>query len=544
MSGLADQVEHDPGHQEGDYTMKKLYCWFFTFIILGIAVFLVLTSPAVWSYTHPARDIADNNPPDLDNGRVMFIASDCATCHATPNQADHLKLGGGRALDTVFGRFHMPNISPDTKNGIGSWTLEQFTRAVREGVGAEGQNLYPAFPYTSYQHMTANDIRDMFAYIKTLEPVSEKAPDHQLKFPFNIRRGVGVWRLFFLNGQPLPSMQASDTLLERGRYLVEGPGHCAECHSPRNFMGVIKSGMRYGGGITPDGKGYFPNISQDETGIRFWAANSIVNYLKTGISPVNKIAGGDMAEVIENTKKLPPEDLQAMAAYLKTIPGVDHPAPGQPEPNYTSQIVMLPQTQSLNVTLPTSSVSQISNAGTVYVANTKSFHLDEAAGNEEDGKLLATAELSILDRKDNMLKVKLDGWQIEGSQAAVYALKGQRIMLALLGDKAIAAAKRGQAVVDEITDQTWYPVSIELWTDNTGLNTARNEMWTYSADLFNNSCGVCHALPEKEHYLANQWIGNLNAMRRYTSLTADQYRLLLGYLQNHSKDVNPQTENK
>lgn len=524
--------------------MKKLYGWLFVLAILGVAGFFVLTSPITWSLTHPARDVADNSPPDLDNGQVMFVASDCATCHATPGQENHLKLGGGRALDTVFGRFYMPNISPDEKDGIGNWTLEQFTRAVREGVGAEAQNLYPAFPYTSYQRMTANDIRDMFAYIKTLEPVSGKAPDHALKFPFNIRRGVGVWRLFFLDGQPLSPMQAENPLLERGRYLVEGPGHCAECHSPRNFMGVIKSGMRYGGGVTPDGTGYFPNISQDETGIRFWAANSIVNYLKTGKSPINKIAGSDMAEVIENTKKLPLEDLQAMAAYLKTVPGVDHPAPGQPEPNYTPQVVMLPQKQSQNVTLPTSSASAVGNADTVYVVNTKSFYLNETTGGDEDGKLLATAELKILDRKDNMLKVRLNGWQIDGAQAVVYALQGQRIMLAVFGDKAIAASRRGEAVVDKATDQIWYPVSIELWTDNTGLNKTKNEMWVYSADIFNKSCGVCHALPEKEHYLANQWIGNLNAMRRYTSLTPDQYRLLLGYLQNHSKDVNPKTGNE
>lgn len=524
--------------------MKKLYIWLFVLALLGVAGFFVLTSPLTWSLTHPERDIADNSPPDLDNGQTMFVASDCATCHVTPNQADPLNLGGGRALDTVFGRFYMPNISPDKQDGIGNWTLEQFTRAVRAGVGIKGENLYPAFPYTSYQRMTANDIRDMFAYIKTLEPVAGKAPDHELKFPFNMRRGVGVWRLFFLDGQPLAAMQAATPQLERGRYLVEGPGHCAECHSPRNVMGVIKSGMRYGGGVAPDGMGYFPNISQDETGIKFWAANSIVNYLKTGISPINKIAGGDMAEVIENTKKLSNDDLRAMAAYLKTVPAVDHPAPGQPEPNYTAQIIKLPKQQGLSVTLPTSSASAIINADHAYVVNTKTFYMTETARSEEDGKLLATADLKILDRKDNMLKVRLEGWQIDGAPSAIYALKGQRIMLAILGDKAIARLQRGEADLDTATDQTWYQVSLELWTDASGLNTTKHDMWAYTSDLYNKSCGVCHALPEKEHYLANQWIGNLNAMRRYTSLTPDQYRLLLGYLQNHSKDVNPESENR
>ncbi|WP_315973326.1 c-type cytochrome [Bartonella sp. HY406] len=529
--------------------MKKLTRWLLALIILGVIGFFVLTSPITWSLTHPTRDVADESSPDLENGRVVFVASDCATCHATPNQENHLKLGGGRALDTEFGRFYMPNISPDKKDGIGNWTLAQFTKAVREGVGPngimpDGQNLYPAFPYTSYQRLTANDVRDMFAYIQSLEPVAGQAPGHELKFPFTMRRGVGVWRLAFLDGQPLApekntaSDKADAILIERGRYLVEGAGHCAECHSTRNFMGVIKSDLRYGGGPTPDGKGHFPNISQDETGIKFWPENSIVSYLKTGKSPINKIAGGDMAEVIENTKQLPDADLRAMAAYLKTIPGVDLPAPGQPEPNRTPQIVMLKQTSKVNAVLPTSSDNEVAQADILYTVNTKPFYLDENGNGDEDGKLLATAKLTVVDRKGDKIKVRLDGWQMDGAPSVVYALKGQRIMYAVLGDKAIAAYSRGAADIDAETNQTWYPVNLELWTTNQGLNTSLSNMWAYSSDMFNSSCGVCHALPQADHLLANQWIGNLNAMKRYTSLTPDQYRLLLGYLQNHSKDVN------
>ena len=528
--------------------MKRLTRWLLVLIVLGIVGFFVLTSPITWSLTHPTRDVADNAAPNLENGRIVFVASDCATCHTTPNQEDPLKLGGGRALDTEFGRFYMPNISPDKKDGIGSWTLEQFTKAVREGVGPngimpDGQNLYPAFPYTSYQKLTANDVRDLFAYIKTLEPVSGVAPDHELKFPFNMRRGIGVWRLAFLDGKPLEAEKTStasksnDAVLERGRYLVEAAGHCAECHSTRNFMGVIKGGMRYGGGATPDGLSHFPNISQDETGIGFWPEISIYNYLKTGKSPIGKIAGGDMAEVIENTKLLPDEDLHAMAAYIKTLPGVDLPAPGQPEPNRTPEVVMVKQTSKVGATLPTSSQSEINSADTLYAVYTKPFHLDESATGDEDGKLLASAKLSVIDRKDGKLKVRVDGWQMDGAPSVIYALKGQRIMYAVLGEKAIAASKVGDAVVDEETKQKWYPVSVEVWTSNTELNVALSNLWTYSSNLFSSTCGVCHSLPASGHLLANQWIGNLNAMRRYTSLSPDQYRLLLSYLQNHSKDV-------
>jgi mono/diheme cytochrome c family protein len=520
---------------------------------LGAAGFLVLTSPWLWSATHPARDVADAGSANLENGKFIFTAGDCATCHATPNQKDRLKLGGGRALDTAFGRFYMPNISPDPKDGIGGWSLAEFTRAVREGVGPggelpDGRNLYPAFPYTSYQRLSANDVRDLFAYIKTLQPVAGRAPAHDLAFPYNLRRGIGLWRLAFLDGRPVDDQSAAARpatalstqaeLVERGHYLVEGAGHCAECHSTRAFTGAIAAGMRYGGGPTPDGKGYFPNISQDDTGIRFWAANSFVNYLKTGTSPLNKTAGGDMAEVIANTSALPINELRAMAAYLKTVPGVDRPAPGQPQPNRTPQIVMIPL-QHHDVVLPTSDAAEIAKADTVYVVNTKPFYLDEAgvgAKGSESGKLLATARLKILDRKDNALKVRLEGWQVDGVPSAIFGMQGQRMMVGVLDDAAIGKIERGPKVASA-SGAAWSPVGLTFWIDGTGLNTGLADMWSYSSNLFNSSCGVCHSLPEPHQYLANQWIGNLGAMRRYTSLTSDQYRLLLGYLQNHAQDV-------
>lgn len=522
--------------------MKKLSLGLAGIVILGIVGFFVLTSPITWSLLHPIRDTANDSPANLNNGRVIFIAGDCATCHATPNQNNPLVLGGGRALDTNFGRFFMPNISSDTSDGIGSWTLEEFTKAVREGVGPsaimfDGKNLYPAFPYTSYQRLTANDVRDLFAYIKTLPAVKGKSPHHDLKFPFNLRRGVGIWRLFFLDGQPLSSDPQESALIQRGRYLVEGPAHCAECHSPRNILGVIKKNQRYGGGPTPDGKGHFPNISQDDTGIGFWAKNSIVNYLRTGQNPIGKIAGGDMAEVIKNTQQLPFDDLQAIATYLKTLPAVDRPGPGQPEPNRTLRIIMLKQKSVRNVILPTSSSSEIADATNVYVVGTKQFYLHENLSGDEDGKLLATTKIQVLKRIGDKLQGRLSGWQMKGDPSVIYALKGQRIINALLGKNAVKAAKVSKGIVDAETGQTWYPIELTFWTTDKNLNIGLSDLWAYSSNLFSNTCSVCHSLPKQDDYLANQWIGNLNAMRRYTSLTDDQYRLLLAYLQNHSKDV-------
>jgi len=173
-------------------------------VAIGIVVFLALTAPTTWRLLHASRDLPDASSPDLKNGRVMFVAGDCATCHASVGKGDDTLLGGGRSLETAFGTFHMPNISSHPNDGIGQWKLEQFIMAMREGVIPGKGNAYPAFHYTSYQRMTGNDLRDLFAYMQSLPPVAGTVPDHELRFPFSMRRGVGLWRLAFLDGKPLP----------------------------------------------------------------------------------------------------------------------------------------------------------------------------------------------------------------------------------------------------------------------------------------------------------------------------------------------------
>ncbi|WP_417843220.1 c-type cytochrome [Thalassospira sp.] len=551
---------------------RKLSIWLAALAVLGVAGFVVLTSPWTWSLLYPTPDVADAGPANLENGREMFLAGDCSTCHATPGKKDPLDLGGGHALTTDFGTFYMPNISPDKTDGIGNWTLAEFTRALREGVGPDsimpdGENLYPAFPYTSYQHMTANDVRDLFAYLNTLDPVQSQVPPHDLKFPFNMRRGVGVWRLAFLNGKqvvdgqpkplevapvnndpmkPVDILSKSEDILARGRYLVEGAGHCAECHSPRTIAGNIPSDMRFSGGPQVSGVGYYPNITPSETGIGSWTANEITNYLKSGVSPVGQIAAGDMAEVIENTSQLSTADRYAIAVYLKTLPAVDHPAPGVPEPNRTSKLVMLPKQKAKPVVLPVSSPEDIAQAKTVNVVYTKSLFLDPAdvtkADAEPAGKLIGGTEMEILERKDDLIKVKITGWQPEGVKAVLYALKGQRILEAVLDKSAIAALETGKIEISANTGQTWGQASLTGWTKADGVIVNTEKLWDFSSALFNKTCSACHTQPETGAYLANQWVGTINAMRRFTSLNDDQYHLVLAYLQNHSKDVNPDGE--
>lgn len=514
-------------------------------VVVGAGGFLVLTSPLTWRLVHASRDVADAGAPNLANGKTLFIAGDCAICHATPGRGDPTRLGGGQALKTGFGTFYMPNISSDPIDGLGRWTVPQFVTAMREGVSPQGRNEYPAFPYTSYQRMRANDLRDLLGYIDTLPAVAGKVRDHDLKFPFNLRRGVGVWRLAFLDGRPAESIASQGVALDRGRYLVEGPAHCAECHSPRDAAGAIVGGKRFAGGADQGGTGYTPNITPDETGIGYWSENEIVDYLKLGTSPIDIHTGGDMAEIVANTSQLPDGELHAMALYLKSLPAVDAPAPGMAEPNRTAVIRMLPvkdaaAAESKLAALGATPTGAAAPSAVQYVVTTKSLFLDASSAAAKGlaiGKVMASTRLDVLSRSGGMIQVRIDGWQQDDSDSALYALQGQRIVQAVLTPAAIARVVRGKAVHDPISNLDWHPSSLTAWVDAQGLNPGLPALWTYSAGLYGDTCAACHALPLSGAYLSNQWVGVLGAMKRYASLDDDQYRLLLAYLQYHSKDV-------
>ena len=290
-----------------------------TLIVIAGAALYLLTIPSVLSESELAPRTAD-----LANGETMFHAGGCASCHATPGEEDKTRLGGGLALNTAFGTFRAPNISPDPQHGIGSWSEIEFVNAMLRGIGRNGEHLYPSFPYTSYQRMTVDDVRDLFAFMKTLPAVERPSEPHDLKFPFNVRRAVGLWKLLYMDGrtfQPDPTREAD---LNRGAYLVEGPGHCAECHSPRDSLGGIIPERRFAGGPDPEGKGWVPNITPHEDGLASWSANDIAYLLESGFTPDYDSVGSSMADVVANTSKLSAEDRAAIAAYLKSLP----PRPG------------------------------------------------------------------------------------------------------------------------------------------------------------------------------------------------------------------------
>jgi mono/diheme cytochrome c family protein len=298
--------------------LRKLVALALIVLVLGFGAFWLLTMPS-----SVANALAPRTA-DVENGKAMFLIGGCSACHATPHQDDRTRLSGGLALKSPFGTFYPPNISPDPDHGIGRWTEADFVTAMTKGVSPNGQHLYPAFPYTSYQYMRPDDLRDLFAYLKTLPALQAASKPHDLPFPFNIRRTLGIWKLLFLDGKPFKPDSSKSAMWNRGAYLVNGPGHCAECHSPRNFLGAIIPGQRFAGGPDPSGKGFDPNITQKELTLTH---EQLVTLLTSGETPDGDTVGGEMGKIVANTGKLSATDRSAIATYILSLPPVQGSKP-------------------------------------------------------------------------------------------------------------------------------------------------------------------------------------------------------------------------
>lgn len=300
-------------------------------ILKVLGILIVLGAGAGWVLSAPARLPDDTmariagHAADADRGRQIFLIGGCASCHAAKDAKDEarLVLEGGRTFPTEFGTFVAPNISPDDQHGIGGWTLAEFANAMMHGVAPDGKHYYPAFPYTSYARMVPGDIADLWAYLRTLPPSERVNQPHQVGFPFNVRRGLGLWKLVFAPDPASPVVAVEGDELVRGRYLVEGPGHCGECHTPRGIFGGLDLGGWLGGAPNPEGKGRIPNITTGGKDTSGWSAADIAEYLKSGFTPEYDTAGSSMVDVIENTSRLDDADRAAIAAYLKAVPRID-----------------------------------------------------------------------------------------------------------------------------------------------------------------------------------------------------------------------------
>ncbi|TGQ62687.1 c-type cytochrome [Mesorhizobium sp. M00.F.Ca.ET.186.01.1.1] len=289
-----------------------------------------LASAALWYLTEAQAPYSPQDPlfaeaGDAARGQLVFAAGDCASCHATPGQPDDLKLGGGLALASPFGTFRPPNISPDPVDGIGAWTVPDLANALLGGVSPSREHYYPVFPYTSFTRMKVGDVKDLYAYLRTLPKVAGRAPPHHPTLLFRIRRFVGLWKLLFFRQGENASHLTGDPVHDRGAYLVETVSHCAECHSTRNVFGANKRGTRFAGGVDPQGTGFVPNITQAR--LYGWTEDDIATMLRTGETPNHGRVGSSMADVVKNTAMLPDSDRRAIARYIKALPAIATPQP-------------------------------------------------------------------------------------------------------------------------------------------------------------------------------------------------------------------------
>lgn len=266
---------------------------------------------------------AQPSPETIARGKALAIAADCAGCHT----ADPAKpFAGGKRIDTPFGGITSPNLTPDRDTGLGGWSDENFYQALRNGVAPDGSRYYPAFPYPYFTRLTRQDILAIKAYLATLAPVSNPRPPPELHWPLNYRIVMRGWDwLFFKPGILQPDQQKSADW-NRGRYLVEGAGHCGACHTTKNLFGADKRGRSFGGGLVQDQ--FAPRLDAAErSGLKSWSVDDIVEYLQSGRNGRSH-AGGLMAEVVvDSTSQMSDADVRAIAVYLKDLPA------GTPEPH-------------------------------------------------------------------------------------------------------------------------------------------------------------------------------------------------------------------
>lgn len=328
---------------------------FFQRCVVGVVTVGFMGLAGGWAYAQdaapapaapaPAAEVAPAAPlsPEdalIAKGKYLAAAGDCISCHTRPEGEE---FSGGLPLKTPFGTIYTANITPDKETGIGNWTEEQLARAMREGIADDGSHLYPGFPYTNYTKVTDEDVHAIYAYLKTLKPVSYTPPKNEMPFPFSQRGLMAIWnKLFFKEGRYVADA-SKPADWNRGAYLVEGLGHCSACHTPRNQLGGEKSSLAFTGAVYQDGVAdavheheivkfdnlvrpwSTSNLTQSPQGLGAWTVEDIALYLKTGH---NERAGafGPMAEVVGNsTQYLTDEDNHAIAVYLKSLPANAQP---------------------------------------------------------------------------------------------------------------------------------------------------------------------------------------------------------------------------
>lgn len=330
-------------------------------VLLAIVAAVGVTIALAWPRADvvPASSPADwaSTPANIARGAYLARAGDCIACHTARGGVAY---AGGRALDTPFGRFYGPNLTPDRDTGIGAWSADDFWNALHNGIAPSGRLLYPAFPYTNYTKVTRADADALYAYFRSLPQQRQANRPHDIRFPYDQQALLAGWRLLYFRPAEYAAQPARSASWNRGAYLVEGLGHCSACHSTRNSLGAADRALA--GGMIPTLGWYAPSLTAShEAGLGNWSDADIVALLGTGISP-RGAATGPMAEVVARSLQyLTPDDLGAMAGYLKSLAAT--PVSAQPAP------ALLPAAEQV-----------LAEGGRIYAAQCAACHGDDGKG--------------------------------------------------------------------------------------------------------------------------------------------------------------------
>ncbi len=390
-------------------------------LLFGLGGFLLTRQGPTPVDIDPSLATADLGDAErIERGRYLVLAGNCASCHTTRGGA---YMAGGLSFDTDFGTLHSTNITPDESTGIGRWTLEDFLVSMRYGLRPSGEHLYPAFPYTAFSKLHDEDLVDLFAYLRSIEPVVQENPANDLQFPYSQRALLGPWKSWFFESSEFVPDSARSAEWNRGAYLVDALAHCSECHSPRNALGAKVADELMAGGsyrdAVPDGHTVpwsAPNLTSAGHALGMWPQQAIADYLKTGRNAFVETFGPMNEVIVNSTQHLSDEDISAMAVYLKSLPAID----AAQAPETDSRVLGMGRTQ--------------------YNLHCGTCHLPTGLGDAEMAPRLAQGSLVVrAEDPASLINVILYAPQMAELDKATHWLKPMEEFQYLLTDEEVAA---------------------------------------------------------------------------------------------------------
>lgn len=394
--------------------MKKSARLLLTLLAIAVIVFVgALTYALVPTHTRP---IASSQPPhsdaaSIERGRYLAVAADCTACHTAPGGQP---FAGGFAVDSPLGAIYTNNITPDKATGIGKFTLNDFDRAVRHGIGFRGATMYPAMPYPSYARMSDEDVAALYDYfMHAVSPVSSTKHANNIPWPLSIRWPVAIWRKLFApspDAAPFNASRYADPVVARGAYLVEGPGHCGTCHTPRaitlqekalddSSIAFLAGGQRIGGWSAVNLRG------NTADGLGDWSKEDIVATLRSARNSQQAVVGAPMNDVVvHSTQYLSDADLQAIAAYLKTL---------RPTPGDRSTFIANPATAAA-----LAAGHETNRGAELYVDNCAACHRTDGQGSSKALPKVAGNSSVLAEDPNSLISLVLAGSSLPGTAAA------------------------------------------------------------------------------------------------------------------------------